>query len=102
MKRLTVLEAVKRLTVLKFTPDRDRAGGTAFIQVPGNDREIKVWWRKPPEGEPRTLHFRPYLEGWAQLTASEQAKACKEILVAVTMHNAITQKALRRQLTRRR
>ncbi len=33
MRRLTVLEAVKKLTVLKFTPDRDRKGGTATIRV---------------------------------------------------------------------
>lgn len=78
MKRPTVLEAMKNLTVLKFTPHRDRRGGTAILRVPGMKRDIQAWWQPPPKGEPLTLNFRPYPDGWGQLTPREQAEASKE------------------------
>ncbi len=83
MKRPTVLEALKNLTVLKFTRDRDGAGAKATIRLLGSDRETQVWWRNPPKGEPPTLHFRPYPDGWEQLSAEEQEEACKEAVLAI-------------------
>ena len=52
MKRPAVLEAVKKLTVVKTTPYRDRPGGIARVRVPRNSREIEASWQVSPD---RTL-----------------------------------------------
>jgi hypothetical protein len=91
-KNLTVLEALKNLAVLHFKRDRNPPGGKATLRVPGNDNEIEAWWHEPPEGQPLTLHFRPYPRGWELLTPEQRAEASKEALLAITMHNVDTAK----------
>lgn len=85
MKQPTVLEALKNLTLLKFTRDRDGGGAKATIRLHGNDRETQVWWRDPPKGQRSILlHFRPYPQGWERLSVPEMEEASKEALLAIT------------------
>ena len=70
--------------------------------IGGNDREIQVWWRDPPKGERMTLHFRPYPDGWAQLSVTEQAEASKEAAFAITTQSAKMKKAPGGKQKRRR
>lgn len=83
LKGPTVLDAVKNLTVLKFTRDRDGRGVKAIVQLLGDERETQVWWRDPPKGERMTVHFRPYPNGWGQLRSAEQDEASKEAALAI-------------------
>lgn len=92
MKRSTLIEAMKNVTVLKFERDRNPPGGRATLQVPGTKRQTEVWWHEPPEGQPHRLHFKPYPEGWAELSLSEQSEACKEVIHAILLHEAAIMK----------
>jgi hypothetical protein len=102
MRRPTVLEALKKLMVLKFTPDRDGAGAKATIRLLGDDRRTQVWWRKPREGEPLIVNFRPYPDGWTRLSPAEQSDASKEVVLAITAPKAMLPKTSRGKQSRRR
>ena len=102
MKHPTVLEAMKNLTVLKFTPHRDRPGGTAILRLPGKQRAIEASWLPPAKGQPVILNFRPYPDGWERLPPTERAAACKEAWVAIETHRLKTQRQKAPRATNKR
>lgn len=102
MKRTTVLEAVKNLTVLKAKRDRDGGGVKSTVRLLGGDRETQMWWRTPPKGERMIVHFRPYPDGWAQLSQSEQDEASKEAAIAIDLHIKTMKRSTRSEPRRRR